>query len=112
MGTMNVSLPDAMKDFIDEQVASKGYGSSSEYIRDLVRREQDREHLRQLLLEGLSGPVVGVADKAYFDGLRGRIKDRAAKDKVSGGKSTGAAKSSPGTRPAAKGGSTSGRKKN
>lgn len=74
---MNVSLPDELKAFVDEQVQRKNYGSSSEYIRDLLRQEQDREHLRGLLLDGLSGPIVGVSDKAYFDGLRQRIRDRA-----------------------------------
>ena len=42
-----------MKAFVDEQVERKGYGSSSEYIRELLRKAQDRERLRGLLLEGL-----------------------------------------------------------
>lgn len=75
---MNVSLPEAMKAFIDEQVERKGYGSSSEYIRDLLRREQDREHLRGLLLEGLHSGPGRTADSAYFNELRERIRERAA----------------------------------
>lgn len=76
MSTMNVSLPESMKDFIDEQVAQRGYGTSSEYVRDLIRREQDREKLRGLLLEGLeSGPGRAV-DAAYFDELREGIGRR------------------------------------
>ena len=39
---MNISLPDALKAFVDDQVSQRGYGSSSEYVRDLLRREQDR----------------------------------------------------------------------
>jgi len=75
MSTMNVSLPDELKAFVDKQVQSKAYGSSSEYIRDLLRKEQDREHLRGLLLEGLASPLSGVvADKAYFEGLRARAR--------------------------------------
>jgi antitoxin ParD1/3/4 len=77
MGTMNISLPDSMKNFIDEQVAEKGYGTSSEYVRDLIRREQDREKLRGLLIEGLESGPGHVADAAYFDGLRERIRQRA-----------------------------------
>ena len=42
MTTMNVSLPDSLKTFVDEQVAQRGYGSSSEYVRDLIRRDQER----------------------------------------------------------------------
>ena len=78
MSTMNISLPESMKDFVDAQVAERGYGTSSEYIRDLIRREQDREKLRGLLLEGAASPVAGVADKAYFDALRAGIRERAA----------------------------------
>ncbi|MEO5669230.1 MAG: ribbon-helix-helix domain-containing protein, partial [Ramlibacter sp.] len=48
MGTMNISLPDDMKSFIDQQVTERGYGTSSEFLRDLIRREQDRLRLRNL----------------------------------------------------------------
>ena len=73
MSTMNISLPDNLKDFVEEQVASRGYGTASEYIRELIRKEKDREHLRGLLLEGAGSPVEGVFDKAYFDRLRKKI---------------------------------------
>ena len=43
---MNISLPEAPKSFIDQQVAGGAYGSSSEYVRDLIRKEQDRQKLR------------------------------------------------------------------
>ena len=38
--------------FVDEQVSTRGYGTSSEYVRELIRRDQDRLHLRNLLLVG------------------------------------------------------------
>jgi len=79
MGTMNISLPEAMKAFVDEQVATRGYGTSSEYIRDLIRKEQDREQLRGLLLEGLESGQGRPADAAYFDGLRQGVTARAGK---------------------------------
>ena len=50
---MNVSLPDRMKSFVDEQVAGRGYGTSSEYIWELIRKDQNRQDLRNLLLEGV-----------------------------------------------------------
>ena len=78
MSTMNVSLPESMKDFVDEQVAQRGYGTSSEYVRDLIRREQDREKLRGLLLEGLESGPGRAADRAYFDELREGIRRRAS----------------------------------
>lgn len=78
MSTMNISLPEALKAFVDEQVAGRGYGTSSEYVRDLIRQDRDREKLRKMLLDGAnSGPGV-VADDAYFDRLRERIRSRKA----------------------------------
>lgn len=76
MGTMNISLPDALKAFVDEQVAERGYGTSSEYVRELIRRDRDRQHLRGLLLEGTSSAPGPKADKAYFDSLRRRVRRR------------------------------------
>ncbi|KAB2871303.1 MAG: ribbon-helix-helix protein, CopG family, partial [Burkholderiaceae bacterium] len=51
MSTMNISLPDELKAFVDSQVGSRGYTSSSEYVRELIRKEQDKEKLRALILE-------------------------------------------------------------
>ncbi len=52
MSTMNISLPDTLKSFVDEQVSLRGYGASSEYVRDLIRKDQGRLQLRGLLLAG------------------------------------------------------------
>jgi antitoxin ParD1/3/4 len=73
MTTMNISLPEAQKEFVEKQVAEQSYTTSSEYVRDLIRREQERLHLRGLVLEGAASPVSTVADKAYFDKLRARV---------------------------------------
>lgn len=77
MSTMNISLPDALKAFVDEQVRERGYGSSSEYLRELIRKERDRQQLRQLLLAGASSPPADPADDAYFARLRQRVKQTA-----------------------------------
>ncbi len=77
MSTMNISLPDPLKSFVDEQVKQRGYGTSSEYVRDLIRKDQERTHLRSLLLEGAGSRPVGPANSKYFDGLRNRIRRRA-----------------------------------
>jgi antitoxin ParD1/3/4 len=74
MTTMNISLPDSLKEFVDEQVEQRGYGTSSEYVRELIRKEQDRLQLRELLLEGASSAPTRPVDDAYFDGLRRRVK--------------------------------------
>ncbi len=60
--TMNVALTDAMRAYVAERVASGEYGSTSEYVRDLIRKDQREQHarrLRALVEEGLaSGPAV------------------------------------------------------
>lgn len=71
---MNISLPDALKEFVEGQVAEKGYGTSSEYVRELIRRDRDRQHLRALLVEGAQSAPSGPADAAYFDALRDHIR--------------------------------------
>lgn len=76
MGTMNISLPDGLKSFVDEQVASRGYGTSSEYVRELIRKDQERQRLRSLLLEGAASAPASPADGAYFDRLRERARRR------------------------------------
>ncbi len=73
---MNISLPDALKSFVDEQVASRGYSTSSEYVRELIRKDQDRQRLRALLLDGAESAPTSPADEAYFDGLRERARRR------------------------------------
>jgi antitoxin ParD1/3/4 len=57
MTTVTISLPESLKDFIDTEVQSKGYGNVSEYLRGLLRAEQMKEadaRLEMLLLEGLA----------------------------------------------------------
>lgn len=67
---MNISLPESLKEFVDARVANGGYGTSDEYLRELIRRDQDRERLRDLMLEGAASPLDGPADDAWFKELR------------------------------------------
>jgi antitoxin ParD1/3/4 len=70
---MNISLPDSLKSFVDEQVENRGYGTSSEYVRELIRKDQDRLLLRDLLLQGAASAPTSEATSAYFDGLRDHV---------------------------------------
>lgn len=79
MSTMNISLPDSLKSFVDEQVTGGLYGTSSEYVRTLIRQDQDRQSLRRLLQEGGSSPLGAPVDAAYFDGLRDQVRRQAGK---------------------------------
>ncbi len=75
MTTMNISLPEALKSFVDDQVSARGYSTSSEYVRELIRKDQDRQRLRGLLLQGAASPRAVTADADYFDRLRGRARE-------------------------------------
>ncbi|MFU8895147.1 MAG: type II toxin-antitoxin system ParD family antitoxin [Gammaproteobacteria bacterium] len=77
MSTMNISLPAALKEYVDEQVSERGYATSSEYVRELIRRDQEQQRLRALLLAGADSPPTHTADRAYFDALRRRARKSA-----------------------------------
>ncbi|NJS35950.1 MAG: type II toxin-antitoxin system ParD family antitoxin [Brachymonas sp.] len=77
MSTMNISLPDGLKTYVDDQVSEGSFGTASEYVRALIREDQERKQLRGLLLAGARSPAVGEFDAAYFDGLRQRISKMA-----------------------------------
>ena len=78
MTTMNISLPDVLKEFVDQQVSTAGYGTSSEYVRELIRRDQERTQLRNLLLESAQPKPTGLADADSFASLRSGITKRMA----------------------------------
>ena len=82
MTTMNISLPDSLKSFVDEQVTQRGYGTSSEYLRELIRKDKDRLHLRGLLVAGATSAPAALADAAYFEGLRKRVRQTTTVAKV------------------------------
>ena len=71
MATMNISLPDRMKDWVEAQTQDGRYGNSSDYVRDLIRRDQDRRQaiaeLQTLVQEGIdSGPGKPLDIEAFL----------------------------------------------
>jgi antitoxin ParD1/3/4 len=65
MATMNVSLPDQMKQWVEEQVETGRYANASDYVRDLVRRDQVRtQGITRLQAEIDKGRASGVSDKS------------------------------------------------
>lgn len=61
MATMNVSLPDQMKDWVEAQARSGDYANASDYVRDLIRRDRERRekiaHMQELVDEALASGV-------------------------------------------------------
>ena len=79
MTTMNISLPDTLKSFVDAQVAERGYGTSSEYVRELIRKDQDRMALKALVMEGLASPISESSHEEFIEGMRKRIRKAASR---------------------------------
>lgn len=61
MATMNISLPDPMKNWVETQSGSGKYSNSSDYVRDLIRRDQIKaekiSHMQSLVTEGLESGI-------------------------------------------------------
>ncbi|MFT4624491.1 MAG: antitoxin ParD1/3/4 [Myxococcota bacterium] len=76
MTTMNVSLPPDLASFVEEQIASGRYESCSEYVGELVRQDQGRRRLRELVLDGAASAPTSPADNTTFNGLRDRVRER------------------------------------
>lgn len=80
MTTMNISLPEEMKSFVETQVQQGGYSTVSEYLRELIRDAQKKriaeERLERLLLEGInSGPGIEVTPE-YWEARRRELERR------------------------------------
>ncbi len=78
MTTVTISLPDSLKEFVDAQVANRGYGNVSEYFRSLLREAQQKEadaRLEALLLEGLASESIPLNDEFWkrFEAKTSRI---------------------------------------
>lgn len=71
MQTMNISLPDQLKEYVDGQVGSGRYSSVSEYVRELIRDDEKRkaqERLEALLMEGIqSGDATPMTSQDWSD---------------------------------------------
>lgn len=81
MATMNISLPDKLKSYVDNRVSKDGYGTASEYFRELIRQDQQRreqEQAERAQLEKLREEV-----QAGLTALReGRFKEYASADEL------------------------------
>ena len=69
MASMNISLPDAMRDWVQEQIDSGKYASASDYVRDLIRHDQSYAHafLQNAITEGIES---GISERSMDDLLQ------------------------------------------
>ncbi len=68
MATMNVSLPDPMKEWVESQIEGGHYSNVSDYIRDLIRRDQEYQDKREALIKALiAGEKSGVTKRTLDD---------------------------------------------
>ena len=86
MTTVTISLPESLKSFVNEQLATKGYGNVSEYFRSLLREAQQRDEdarLEALLLEGLAtGDKDIPLTRAFWKDLKTEALGLARKQKT------------------------------
>ncbi len=80
--TMNISLTGDLKSFVDTRIAKRGYSSASEYMRDLIRRDEERaseERFKSLIEEGLESGT----DPRPWSELRGELFGKIQKSRSS-----------------------------
>ena len=89
MTSMNISIPESLREFVEGQVIERGYGSASEYVRELIRdareratREAELKELVRLGLEQLRGgeslELDEISLRAFFDEAKARARERLA----------------------------------
>ena len=80
MATMNVSLPDPMKEWVEAQAKTGRYSNASDYVRDLIRRDQEPTdklaELQRLITEGLESGVSDRSKDEIFEAARERLAAR------------------------------------
>jgi len=67
--SMNISLPESLRSYVDSRVESGDYSTPSEFVRDLIRRDREQEEIEQKLLEGMQTASVPVG-KDFWSQLR------------------------------------------
>jgi antitoxin ParD1/3/4 len=83
MASLNISLPEVLKEYVEGQVASGDWGTPSEYVRELIRQDKERRlsNLEQDLIAAAKGPriqlsVTEIRKKGLLATLRSRTKQR------------------------------------
>lgn len=89
MPSLNISLPAPLRDWIDAQIKGGRYGNASEYLRELIRRDQERQaqvRLEELLLEGVRSGSASPLTQQDWSELRSDVTKRLERRRGEGGK--------------------------
>ena len=78
MSTMNISLPAALRSFVEEQVATRGYSTTSKYMRELIRKDKELQAFRRLLLDGAQSGQDAPIDDSYWNRFQVRVRQHEA----------------------------------
>jgi antitoxin ParD1/3/4 len=83
MTSLNISLPEALKEYVEGQVATGDWGTPSEYVRELIRQDKERRlvNLEQELVAAAKGPKIEISlaeirRKGLISALRARARSR------------------------------------
>ncbi|MBI4006573.1 MAG: type II toxin-antitoxin system ParD family antitoxin [Gammaproteobacteria bacterium] len=76
MATMNVSIPDQMREWVEAQLESGLYSNASDYIRDLIRRDQEYKDKREALIKALKAGEKSGVSKRTIDEIWKEVKTR------------------------------------
>ncbi|MBO9468147.1 type II toxin-antitoxin system ParD family antitoxin [Tropicibacter sp. R15_0] len=81
MATMNVSLPDPMKSWVEERLQDGRFSNTSDYVRHLIRRDQEREDAKASLQRAIDeGVRSGPVEEFDFQSFRAQMRERYASD--------------------------------
>ena len=81
MTTINISLPETLKEYVEHRVTVGGYGTTSEYLRELIREDRKRiadEKLEELLMEGINSGEAKPLVPDFWEKLWHKIDDKSA----------------------------------
>lgn len=79
MATLNISLSEENRRFVDDQVSTQGLKSASEYLDKVLKNQREIAEFRQKILDGMNSAPGVVADEAFFDKLRDRARGRSGR---------------------------------
>jgi antitoxin ParD1/3/4 len=74
--TMNISLSEELRAFVESYVAAEGYSSTSEYLRELIRKDRQRARLKGLIVAGIEDEVTFDVNDAFWATERERLQLR------------------------------------